>query len=57
MFMNAQIGRLTLDVLLVVGVVLLIGHGGSGAEDLLEALNAQGFVQVPIVVLIWARPL
>lgn len=40
---------LTLDVLLMVGVVLLVGNDGGGAEDLLETLDAQSFVQVSIV--------
>lgn len=45
---------LTFDVLLVVVVVLFIRYS-SGAEDLLEALDAQSFVQVPVILLFRAR--
>ncbi|TNN41626.1 hypothetical protein EYF80_048200 [Liparis tanakae] len=31
-------------------MVLLIGDGCSGVEDLLEALDPQGFVQVPFIL-------
>lgn len=46
---------LTFNVLLVVVVVLLIRYGCSRAEDLLEALDPQGFVQVPFIVLFRVR--
>lgn len=46
---------LTFDVLLVVVVVLLVRHRSSGAEDVLEALDSQSFVQVSIVLLFGAR--
>lgn len=47
-------GVLTLDVLLMVVVQLLVGHRGSRAEDLLEALDTQSLVQVAIVFLVTA---
>ena len=46
---------LTFDVLLVVAVVLFIRHRGGGAQDLLETLDAQSFVQVPVILLFTAR--
>lgn len=46
---------LTFNVLLVVVVVLLVGYSSTRAEDLLEALDAQGFIQVPIILLFRAR--
>lgn len=46
---------LTFDVLLVVAVVLLIRHRGGRAQDLLETLDAQSFVQVPVILFFTAR--
>lgn len=46
---------LTFNVFVMVNVVLLIRHGSSRREDLLEALDTQGFIQVPIILLFWAR--
>lgn len=46
---------LTFNVLLMVVVVLLVRYHSSRAEDLLEALDAQSFVQVPIILLFRAR--
>jgi len=41
---------LTFNVLLVVVMVLFIRDGCCGVEDLLEALDPQGFVQVPFIL-------
>ena len=46
---------LTLKVLLIVGAVLLVRHPGGGVQDLLEALDPQGFVQVPFILLLHTR--
>lgn len=48
---NNCVCLLTFKVLLVVGAVLLVGDPGGGAEDLLKALDPQGFVQVPFILL------
>lgn len=45
---------LTFNVLFMVVAVLLIRDSSTRAQDLLEALDAQGFVQVPIILIFWA---